>query len=136
MQVLVNPCYTNYCNSRSTMKTSLKIEELSMFILGCYLFSTLDYSWWWLVGLFLLPDIGMLGYVINSKVGSITYNIFHHKAIAVILYLLGVCIGSPILSFAGILIFSHASFDRMLGYGLKYNTDFKDTHLGKLGTHE
>lgn len=115
------------------MKISLKIEELSMLILGCYLFSTLDYSWWWLVGLFFLPDIGMLGYVINSKVGSITYNIFHHKAIAISLYVLGLWSGTSILSFAGVLIFSHASFDRMLGYGLKYNTDFKDTHLGKIG---
>lgn len=115
------------------MKTSLKIEELLMFLLGCYLFSTLGYSWWWLIGLFLLPDIGMVGYAINPKLGAITYNIFHHKAIAVALYLMGLWLESDVLSFAGILIFTHASFDRILGYGLKYTTDFKDTHLGKIG---
>ncbi|WP_417363345.1 DUF4260 domain-containing protein [Galbibacter sp.] len=115
------------------MKLSLKIEELFMLALGCYLFSTLDYSWWWFIGLFLLPDIGMLGYVINTKVGAFTYNIFHHKGIAIVLYMLGLWLGLPYLSLAGILIFSHTSFDRMLGYGLKYHTDFKDTHLGKIG---
>lgn len=115
------------------MKTSLKIEELLMFVLGCFLFSTLDISWGWFVGLFLLPDIGMLGYAINTKVGAFTYNIFHHKAIAIVLYLLGLWVVSPYLNFAGILLFSHASFDRMLGYGLKYDTGFKDTHLGKIG---
>lgn len=115
------------------MKTSLKFEELCMFVLGCYLFSRLGYSCWWLIGLFLLPDIGMLRYAINSKVGAIMYNIFHHKAIAISLYVLGLWLGTSILSFAGVLIFSHASFDRMQGFGLKYNTDFKATHIGKIG---
>lgn len=27
---------------------------------------------------------------------------------------------------------AHIGMDRMLGYGLKYPTDFKDTHLGRL----
>lgn len=116
------------------MKTSLKIEELVMFALGCYLFSTLGMSWGWFVGLFLLPDIGMLGYAINARAGAFTYNIFHHKAIAVALYFLGLWLDSTYLSFSGILMFSHACFDRMFGYGLKYETDFKDTHLGKIGT--
>jgi hypothetical protein len=27
---------------------------------------------------------------------------------------------------------AHIGFDRLLGYGLKYPTAFKDTHLGKV----
>jgi hypothetical protein len=27
----------------------------------------------------------------------------------------------------------HVGFDRMLGYGLKYATGFRDTHLGVIG---
>ena len=44
------------------MKTTLKLEELLMFVLGIYLFSLLDYAWWWFLVLILTPDIGMIGY--------------------------------------------------------------------------
>ncbi|TNJ45246.1 DUF4260 domain-containing protein [Tamlana fucoidanivorans] len=115
------------------MKTSLKIEELFMFFLGVYLFSALNYSWWWFVGLFLLPDLGMLGYVVNSKVGAITYNMCHHKGIAIFMLLLGYYLNKELLQLAGIILFSHASFDRVFGYGLKYYSHFKQTHLGAIG---
>ena len=32
----------------------------------------------------------------------------------------------------GLLLFAHASFDRMMGYGLKYDDHFKHTSLGWL----
>lgn len=115
------------------MPLSLKIEEVFMFALGAYLFSTLNFEWWWFPALILLPDIGMLGYVINSKVGAITYNILHHKGIAIALYLLGVYLLNDVLQLIGIIVFSHASMDRMFGYGLKYFKGFKHTHLGTIG---
>ena len=35
---------------------------------------------------------------------------------------------------AGALIWiAHIGFDRALGYGLKYATGFRDTHLGRIG---
>jgi hypothetical protein len=83
--------------------------------------------------LFLAPDIGMIGYLVNPKIGAITYNIFHHKGIAVVLYVLGIYLNIPPLQFAGILLFSHSSFDRIFGYGLKYSDNFKHTHLGMIG---
>nr|WP_317038961.1 DUF4260 family protein [Urechidicola croceus] len=33
----------------------------------------------------------------------------------------------------GIILFGHASFDRMLGYRLKNSDSFNNTHLGKIG---
>ena len=72
------------------MKSILKLEELFQFILGIYLFSTLSYAWWWFLALILLPDIGMLGYLINTKIGAITYNIFHHKGLAILIFLGGI----------------------------------------------
>ncbi|WP_121666481.1 DUF4260 domain-containing protein [Mesonia aquimarina] len=115
------------------MKKAIKLEELGMFVLGIFLFSLLDISWWWFLALFFSPDIGMLGYLINNKIGAITYNIFHHKFLGLIFYLVGVSFTSEILQFIGIIIFSHASFDRIFGYGLKYNKGFKFTHLGEIG---
>ena len=115
------------------MKNVIKLEELAMLGLGIYLFSLLPYDWWLFVVFFLAPDLGMLGYLVNSKVGAFTYNLFHHKGIAIAVYLLGIFTASTILMFAGIILFAHSSFDRLLGYGLKYIDNFKNTHLGLIG---
>ena len=115
------------------MKTSLKLEELAMLLLGTFLFSQLNFSWWWFIGLFLAPDLGMLGYLINTKVGAFTYNLFHHKFVAIAIYFFGIFITSEIVQMIGVLLFSHASFDRIFGYGLKYEKGFKFTHLGEIG---
>ncbi len=115
------------------MKTTLKIEELAQFLFGIFLFAQLNYAWWWFPVLLFLPDIGMLGYIFNTKVGAITYNIFHHKAIAIAIGLLGFYLANPLLILIGVILFSHASFDRIFGYGLKYPDSFKNTHLGKIG---
>jgi hypothetical protein len=115
------------------MKTILKLEELGMFALGVFLFSQLSYQWWWFLVLLLLPDIGMLGYVINTKIGAITYNIFHHKGLAMFIYFLGIYFDIELLKLIGIILFAHAAMDRVFGYGLKYLDNFKNTHLGEIG---
>lgn len=115
------------------MKTSLKLEELLMFVLGIIAFNQLDFVWWFFLIVILTPDIGMLGYLINAIIGAITYNIFHHKGLAIIIYLAGVYYLNDIVKLIGIILFSHASFDRVFGYGLKFFDGFKNTHLGKIG---
>ena len=101
------------------MKTLLKLEELTLVILSIYLFLALDYAWWWFPLLFFLPDASLLGYVISQRVGTVTYNVIHHKALAVILYLLGRFAQIPALQAAGLVLFGHSSFDRFLGFELQ-----------------
>lgn len=115
------------------MHKALKMEELAMFGFSIYLFTITEFHWWWYPVLFLLPDIGMIGYIINSKVGAITYNLLHDKATAVILKIIGYAFGLHWVLLIGIIMFGHASFDRALGFGLKYHDDFKHTHLGWIG---
>ena len=115
------------------MQTTLKIEELFMFILGIFMFNQLDFNWWWFIVLILTPDISMLGYIINTRIGALLYNVFHHKGIAILTYFIGFYIQNEILQLIGIILFSHASFDRIFGYGLKFSDSFKNTHLGKIG---
>ena len=115
------------------MKDVLKLEEFGLFCLSLFLYNMLGYSWWLFAVLILTPDISMLGYLINSKVGGILYNIFHHKGIAVVLYLIGTLNCNYILVIAGVIIFGHSSIDRFLGYGLKYLDSFKHTNLGMIG---
>lgn len=115
------------------MKTIIKLEELSLFILGIYLFSLLNYEWWWFLALILAPDFSMLGYLFGNKSGAFFYNIFHHRGIAVLLYIIGCYFKIEILQLTGIILFSHSAMDRFFGYGLKYESGFKYTHLGEIG---
>ena len=115
------------------MKTLIKIEEWAMFGFGFYLFTFLPFSWWWFFVFLLVPDIGMLGYILGNKIGAVTYNIFHHKGLAIVIYILGVYFSLPLLEGAGIILFSHSAMDRALGYGLKHEKGFNYTHLGELG---
>lgn len=115
------------------MKALLKLEEALMFLIASALAYQLPYPFWYYWAWFLSPDLGMLGYVANPRIGAFTYNLLHHKGIAIALYLAGLYYASHVLQFAGLVMFGHASFDRMLGYGLKFTDSFHNTHLGRIG---
>lgn len=114
------------------MKNILRLEELGVFIFSLFLFAQTSFGWWWFPLLILLPDMGMVGYLVNPKIGAVIYNVFHHKAIAVILYMTGFIWDVPFIELAGIIFLGHAAMDRMLGYGLKYPDRFQHTHLGRI----
>jgi len=118
--------------SNKTIQVQLKTEELLMFFATLILYPSLNYSWWWFAALILVPDIGMIGYLFNTQMGAITYNITHHKGIALVVGLFGYFSGSYPLMLAGLIMFSHASMDRIFGFGLKFPDSFKHTHLGQL----
>lgn len=89
--------------------------------------------WWaWVLAL-LAPDIGMLGYVINRRIGALSYNILHIYASPFLVMMLGVALGSTFMIAGGALCLAHIGIDRALGYGLKLETGFRDTHLGRIG---
>lgn len=115
------------------MKKLLKLEELFLFGLALFLFSQLKYGWGMYALLFLAPDLSMIGYLANPRLGAWTYNLIHHKGLAVALYVLGSLLLIPWLMFAGTLLLGHSSLDRVFGYGLKHEDAFQNTHLGRLG---
>jgi hypothetical protein len=101
------------------MKMLLKLEEAGLVLLSFYLFLALDYAWWWFPLLFFLPDISLIGFVINKKAGALTYNVIHHKALSVALYLLGSVTQIHMMQLAGLVMLGHSSFDRALGFELQ-----------------
>ena len=115
------------------MKQLIRLEEAAMFLFSAFLFSRLSFAWWWFPALILTPDISKICYTAGNKVGAIVYNFFHHKAVALIVYVIGVYIGNEVLQLIGIILFGHSSMDRFFGYGLKYFEGFQYTHLGKIG---
>jgi hypothetical protein len=115
------------------MKNLLKLEEFFFFGLALFLFSQLEYGWGTFALLFLAPDLSMIGYFLNPRIGAWTYNLIHHKGLAVTVYVLGSLLSIPWLMFAGTLLLGHSSLDRVFGYGLKHEDAFQHTHLGSLG---
>jgi hypothetical protein len=115
------------------MKKILTLEEIAQFLLGIFLFSRLDFAWWWFPALILVPDFSMVGYLVNPKIGAWLYNFFHHKLLAVIVFVLGYYIDNQVLTLEGTILFAHSAMDRIFGYGLKYEDAFSNTHLGKIG---
>jgi hypothetical protein len=115
------------------MKSLLKLEELAQLLLAVLVFAHLPFAWWVLPATFLLPDLSMLGYLAGPRVGAASYNLAHHKALAIAVGVAGWALGLPVLVLAGTILLFHSAFDRLLGYGLKYTTGFQDTHLGRAG---
>lgn len=127
------------------MKNLLRLEELAQFLVCVGLLIEHDAPWWLYLLLVLGPDIGMLGYLVGPRVGAISYNVLHHKGIALVVvgfaawlstlhYLsLPALLDHTSWLIAGIVLYGHASMDRIFGYGLKFGDDFHHTHLGWIG---
>lgn len=115
------------------MKNLLKLEELVMFLASIYVLYLYEVPWWAYLLLALGPDVGMVGYLINTKAGAYMYNLFHHKSIAAAIGVAGFLTGSTVIFLAGVVLFGHSSMDRIFGYGLKFEDGFKNTHLGRIG---
>jgi hypothetical protein len=115
------------------MKKLISLEEAAMLALSIYLFSRLSFAWWVYLALILTPDLSMIGYMVNTRVGAGLYNFFHHKAVAIVVYIAGLYLNSEVVQLIGLILFGHSCMDRMLGYGLKYPDSFQNTHLGMIG---
>ena len=112
-----------------TPRPLLHLEGAAVFILSLFAYHWNHGSWPVFALLFLVPDVSMLGYLANTRIGAITYNAVHTYIgpLALAGYSFAY-LRQSMLSLSFIWI-AHIGFDRMLGYGLKYPTQFKDTHL-------
>jgi hypothetical protein len=115
------------------MNQLVKLEEAAQWALSVFLFSQLPFAWWWYPALLLLPDLSMVGYAVNTRVGAAIYNIFHHKALGIAVGTAGWTMDNPLLMLSGVILFGHSAMDRVFGYGLKYPDHFRNTHLGRIG---
>jgi len=117
-----------------SVKSLLILEELGLLAGSMILFSlTTHFEWWIYAILFFIPDISFAAYLINTKIGSAVYNIFHHKGMMIAMIVTGYYTELEWILAVGIVFLGHAAFDRIFGYGLKFSDDFKHTHLGRIG---
>lgn len=110
-----------------------KLEGLCLLIGAIAAWYLLHGNWIVFVVFFLAVDLSAGGYLVNPKTGAELYNLFHSYLVPSISLAFGLIFQNSILLFAGLIIFAHIGLDRTLGFGLKFPSGFKDTHLGIIG---
>ncbi|MDQ3548753.1 MAG: DUF4260 domain-containing protein [Chloroflexota bacterium] len=110
----------------------LRIEGLAALATSILLYARNDGNWLLLAVLLLAPDLSALGYLVGKRVGATTYNIAHTYALPAILGGAGLLGGSDLTVSLALIWAAHIGMDRAVGYGLKYPSDFKDTHLSRV----
>ena len=113
-------------------KIFLHLEGFAVLSISLYFYGFNQFSWILFFVLLFSPDLSMLGYLYNNKIGAIIYNLFHTYFIAILVIICGLLLNNHIVLAIGLIWSAHIGMDRMIGYGLKYPTAFKDTHLSRV----
>ena len=119
--------------NRLAVDIILRAEHLATLCAGIGLWFANGGSPFLLLPAWLLVDASMIGYLGGPRLGSITYNAAHNLVLPIVLLGLGWWTDTGWLNLAAAVFITHISVDRALGYGLKLPTDFRDTHLGRIG---
>ena len=118
------------------MRALLRLEGLALLAGALVAYDQIGAGWSAFAGLFLLPDLAMLGYLRGARTGALFYNATHSTLGPAALIALGVLGAQPAALAGGLIWLAHIGFDRMLGYGLKYREGFGATHLGRIGRRD
>ncbi|KMY43927.1 hypothetical protein AC622_06400 [Bacillus sp. FJAT-27916] len=113
-------------------KWLLRLEGLAVLLVSLYVYALFDYSWMLFFLLIMAPDLSALGFLVNQRVGAISYNIFHTYLFVWPFILYGSIWSNDMLLMIGLIFASHIGMDRILGYGLRYTNMLEENHLRKL----
>lgn len=111
----------------------LRSEGAALLLISVILYTQYGKSWVLFAILLLAPDLGMLGYLRNRRIGALTYDLAHTYLLPAALGIAGVLAENATLYSIALIWFAHIGLDRLVGYGLKYPSSFQHTHLGFLG---
>jgi uncharacterized membrane protein len=121
------------CDRMRVVDVVVRAEWMAMFVAGVLGYLAMGGHPLLLLPLLLAPDLSMVGYLAGPRIGAITYNSVHNLVVALAALGIGWFVPVAWLALAGAILFAHVGMDRTLGYGLKLPTDFRDTHLGRIG---
>lgn len=112
----------------------LRLEGVVIFAAATWTyFAIVEGSWIAYAVLLLAPDLGMVGYLRDTRLGAVTYNLVHTEALPIALLVAGLVVASPMLIGGALILGAHVGMDRACGFGLKFPDHFKHTHLGTIG---
>jgi hypothetical protein len=118
---------------RGAVDLILRAEQLAILVAGVVIWIANGGPVLLLIPAWLVVDLSMIGYLGGPRLGSFTYNAAHNLVLPLVLLGLGWWTRTGWLLLSGAVFLTHIGLDRALGYGLKLPTDFRDTHLGRIG---
>ena len=110
----------------------LRLEGLAILAAALVLYFDAGFGWLLLLVLFFVPDVSFAGYAFGPRVGALAYDTLHTEIFPVALGAVGVVAGLDGATQVALIWLAHIGLDRLLGYGLKYPTAFRDTHLQRV----
>jgi hypothetical protein len=113
-------------------RTLLRVEGLALLAAALAVYLERDYSLLLAAVLFLAPDLSFAGYLAGPRIGAYAYDALHTTIGPLALGAAGVVAGERLAIEIALVWLGHIGMDRALGYGLKYPTAFKDTHLQRV----
>jgi Domain of unknown function (DUF4260) len=113
----------------SVQRIMLSIEGLTVFLSSIALYWQIGANGWMFVLLLLAPDLTFIVYMLDKSLGTKAYNIMHTYTFPISLGMISLLTGWQLGIALALIWTAHIGMDRILGYGLKYETGFKDTHL-------
>lgn len=118
--------------SNMSLRKLIHIEYAIGFLLLLLLYIHFNYSLLLFLLLLLVPDITMFGYIFNPKIGAFFYNIGHHLSLPFLLFIIAFMNDFSTLLMIALIWIAHIYMDRSVGFGLKYENAFKETHLQRI----
>jgi hypothetical protein len=113
-------------------RSLLRLEGLAVGSAALALYAHEDFGWLLFALLVLAPDLSAVGYAAGPAVGAACYDAAHTYVVPVALGVVGILTGADLAVQLALVWLVHIGFDRALGYGLKYPTHFRDTHLQRV----
>jgi hypothetical protein len=110
----------------------LRAEGLTVAVAAVVVYFYADHPWWLFAVLVLAPDLAMVGYLAGPVAGAAVYDAAHTYVLPVALATIGLVGDVELAVQVGLIWLVHIGVDRSLGYGLKYPTGFRDTHLQRV----
>lgn len=110
----------------------LRLEGLATLVASIAAYAHLGGNGWLFLALLLAPDVSMLGYLRGPHMGAWLYNLFHAYLLPGGLLAAALALGWESGALLALIWLAHIGMDRAVGYGLKYATHFKDTHLSRV----
>lgn len=105
----------------------LQLEGLAVLLLTATLYGGTGSSWWLFAALILAPDVAILGYLAGPRAGAIAYNALHTYLGPILLF--AISRGDGTAAAVALVWAAHIGMDRAFGFGLKYASGFRITHL-------
>ncbi|MDH5796999.1 MAG: DUF4260 domain-containing protein [Paracoccaceae bacterium] len=123
-------------NVRHSVRFMLQVEGAVIAAAALWLALEMQPPLWMWIVVLIAPDLSFAGYLFGPRVGAVAYNLSHTLIWPILLGLQGFVQLADASEFTSVILITisalwalHIGVDRMLGYGLKYPSAFKHTHL-------